>query len=220
MSILPKLILCDLDGTLVDSLGYLYTIYRIFLRKYGQEGSPEEFQELNGPPIREVVALLQQRYSLSDTYEELYRVYSDLIRHEYAVLAPLASGALSFLHRAREHGVRLMVVTSASRNITTRFLSCHQLTELFEGLVTGEDVFFGKPDPEPYLLALQQSGVPAAAAIAIEDSPSGVASASSAGLVTYWLIPGCAASDDGSQVRRIGSWQALQVHLYGAVKTG
>jgi len=56
------------------------------------------------------------------------------------------------------------------------------LADRFELIVAKEDVRLVKPDPEAYALALKRLKVPAAAAIALEDSPTGIASARAAGL--------------------------------------
>jgi sugar-phosphatase len=54
--------------------------------------------------------------------------------------------------------------------------------DVFEVIVSAEDVTRGKPDPEGYLLALRRLRLPAADAVAIEDSPPGIAAAKAAGL--------------------------------------
>ena len=51
----------------------------------------------------------------------------------------------------------------------------------FDAVVTGEVVTFGKPHPEPYLSAAKALGVEIKDCVAIEDSPTGVASAEAAG---------------------------------------
>ncbi len=54
----------------------------------------------------------------------------------------------------------------------------------FRAVVTGDEVSRGKPDPEPYLTAAERLGVEPAACVAIEDSPTGIASARAAGVPT------------------------------------
>jgi len=51
-------------------------------------------------------------------------------------------------------------------------------------VVTGDEVTRGKPDPEPYLVGAERLGVDPAACVAIEDSPTGIASARAAGVPT------------------------------------
>jgi beta-phosphoglucomutase-like phosphatase (HAD superfamily) len=59
----------------------------------------------------------------------------------------------------------------------------------FETIACGDEVAAPKPDPAVYLLALTRLGVPASAAVAIEDAPHGVAAARAAGLRCV-AIPG------------------------------
>ena len=54
----------------------------------------------------------------------------------------------------------------------------------FVASITGDEVRKGKPDPEPYLAAAAVLGVDPADCVAIEDSPTGVASALAAGCAT------------------------------------
>jgi beta-phosphoglucomutase-like phosphatase (HAD superfamily) len=54
--------------------------------------------------------------------------------------------------------------------------------DVFDVIVSADDVTRGKPDPEGYLLALEQLGVRAVDAVAIEDAPPGIAAAKAAGL--------------------------------------
>jgi beta-phosphoglucomutase-like phosphatase (HAD superfamily) len=54
----------------------------------------------------------------------------------------------------------------------------------FATVVTGDQVSAGKPDPEAYRTACERLGVSASESVAIEDSPTGLASAEAAGCVT------------------------------------
>ena len=58
----------------------------------------------------------------------------------------------------------------------------------FDVSVVGDDVERGKPHPDPYLLAVERLGVDITRCIAIEDSPTGVASALAAG-ATVLAVP-------------------------------
>jgi beta-phosphoglucomutase-like phosphatase (HAD superfamily) len=53
----------------------------------------------------------------------------------------------------------------------------------FAAVVTGDEVRHGKPHPEPYLTAAARLGLAPQACLAIEDSPTGVASAVAAGVL-------------------------------------
>ena len=58
------------------------------------------------------------------------------------------------------------------------------VTDLFDAIVTGDDVARVKPDPELYLLALARLGLEPHEAIVFEDAPNGVLAAKRAGIFT------------------------------------
>ena len=57
-------------------------------------------------------------------------------------------------------------------------------------MVTAFDVKYGKPNPEPYLMALQKAGIKANEAIVIENAPLGVRAGVAAGIFTVALNTG------------------------------
>lgn len=56
------------------------------------------------------------------------------------------------------------------------------MTDLFDAIITGEQVEHGKPDPEIYEMACDAIGVTAGLSFAVEDSPNGIRSAAAANL--------------------------------------
>ena len=75
----------------------------------------------------------------------------------------------------------LAIVSGAARSEVETVLRAAGL-DVFDVIVSAEGVTRGKPDPEGYLLALEQLRVQAADAVAIEDTPPGIAAAKAAGL--------------------------------------
>ena len=78
--------------------------------------------------------------------------------------------------------MRLGVVTMTWRRNVEIVLGVSGLAGAFELVVGKEDVSAVKPDPEAYDLALRRLGLRAAEAVALEDSPTGLASARAAGI--------------------------------------
>jgi len=78
--------------------------------------------------------------------------------------------------------VRVGVVTNALHAEVVAVLRGARLEDFVATFVCAEDVSRLKPDPEPYALACARLKVPAARAVAIEDTPAGVAAAKAAGL--------------------------------------
>jgi len=176
----------DFDGTLVDSIDTLKDAYFKFLRRFGVDGSVEEFESLNGPPLFNVVELLKREHKLDQSTNELLKHYSDIIDELYDVV-PISSGARDLIQIAGENSIKLGIVTSNSRERVSRWLDLHGLAGTFRLLVADGDTENGKPHPAPYLEALKRAGIDRRSAIAIEDSWSGVTSARHAMLDTFFI---------------------------------
>ena len=98
---------------------------------------------------------------------------------------PLRAGVENLMRECDERGVRMGIATTTSRVNVEALLHMHlgpRWRDRFAAVVCGEDVRQKKPDPEVYLLALQALGIAALQAVAIEDSPGGVAAARAANI--------------------------------------
>jgi beta-phosphoglucomutase-like phosphatase (HAD superfamily) len=179
-------LLIDLDGTLADSLSVMRTVYRRFLSHLGKSGSDTEFQRLNGPPLPEIVADLARTHAIDLPVDSLLEIYWQLLDGVYLGVLP-RKGAAELLRTACEHRIRVAVVTSNASGLTRNWLRVAGLEDMVEVIVGGDDVRRGKPDPEPYLLALERMGCDAAASLAVEDSEAGASSAVAAGIPTLLL---------------------------------
>jgi HAD superfamily hydrolase (TIGR01509 family) len=175
----------DLDGTLADSMPVMRETYFRFLAARGAQGSQQEFDGLAGRPLSAISVLLKQAHGLNESPALILRAYLDTVEAIYAQEAQPMPGARELLQAAAERGVFTAVVTSATREQAQGFLRHHGLAGLVTAVVGAEQVRRGKPDPEPYRLALSLAGLDPAQGLAAEDSPIGAASALGAGLATY-----------------------------------
>lgn len=183
----PKVVFIDLDGTLVDSLPKLYAIYLDFLKNFGIKGSKSEFNEINGPSLPEVIQILKSRYRLPDSSHLLTELYRSRISHVYDDQNIYIDGALETLSLLKKYNLKLILVTSATKELASLALKNPQLESVFDDIVTGDMVEKGKPNPEIYLLALKKSKLIATNAVVIEDSLHGVNAAMAAGIYTIRL---------------------------------
>jgi HAD superfamily hydrolase (TIGR01509 family) len=97
-------------------------------------------------------------------------------------------GARALLAGLRASGVRLAVASTGRRDWVEPLLRRLFADVPFEVVVAGDDVRRLKPDPEGYGLALDRLQVPPERALAIEDSPSGLAAARAAGLACVVVV--------------------------------
>jgi HAD superfamily hydrolase (TIGR01509 family) len=109
-------------------------------------------------------------------------------------LKPL-DGLFDLLDWARERGIKVALVTNAPRLNADHMLDVLSLTKRFPVQITIDQVVRGKPDPLPYLTALERLGVRADEAVAFEDSPSGMKAAKAAGLFSFGVLTGLTAQE-------------------------
>lgn len=173
----------DFDGTLVDSEVFHANNWSSYLAQYGKEMSSALFlREYAGVTWDKVAAALQARFSLDLSIEQMLVQMERLTRS--ALLQgniPAKVGAEDMLHQLHGH-LPLAVVTGAPREYVEGILHRHGWLDLFEHVFCGEDVDKNKPEPDIYHLACETLGYNSSQVIAIEDSLTGVQSASSAGL--------------------------------------
>jgi HAD superfamily hydrolase (TIGR01509 family) len=113
----------------------------------------------------------------------------ELAEEMYALaLEEIASGATPRPHAAElvrevRQGVPVAVASNAPRGHLLAGLRRTGLDDAFDAVVALEDVANPKPAPDLYLLACELLGTPPERAAALEDTPTGVASARAAGLL-------------------------------------
>ena len=95
---------------------------------------------------------------------------------------PLKPGVRELLTCLQKQNIPVALATSSGRKRITRRLDMTGLAPFFSAIVTGEQVVHGKPAPEIYQLACRHLGISPEQALAIEDSPNGILSASRAGM--------------------------------------
>ncbi|MEK6646104.1 MAG: HAD hydrolase-like protein, partial [Candidatus Firestonebacteria bacterium] len=83
----------DLDGTLADSIPAMYQVYLDFLNEFNKRGTKEEFEELNGPSLPEIVSILKIRYGLVGDEVSLVDLYKKQILDAYKNIVKPMNGA-------------------------------------------------------------------------------------------------------------------------------
>jgi HAD superfamily hydrolase (TIGR01509 family) len=180
-------VLWDMDGTLVDSEG-LWSITMTELAAHlGGELSLATREDLTGSSLRRTSATVLREVGLPDddaSVEKAGRWLLDRTHEVFAQGLPWRPGARAALETVRAAGLATALVTSTYRELTE--VALDQIgREWFDVTVCGDEVTATKPDPAPYRRACELLGVDPGAAVAVEDSPTGAASAEAAGA---WVL--------------------------------
>jgi HAD superfamily hydrolase (TIGR01509 family) len=201
-----RLLIFDLDGTLVDS-SPLHA--RAFAETFAPLGIEVDYSTIAGMTTGSAVEKLLSGAG-RDSSETERRALIDakralgmrLIGTELEALP----GAIEFVEAAGSRWP-LALCTSGSRETVTCSLARVGLAGRFAPIVAAEDVKNGKPDPEAFMTALAHYGIPAEEALVFEDSESGLAAAAAAGIEAVKVVPKDPASAGGAD------WRALNAAL-------
>jgi HAD superfamily hydrolase (TIGR01509 family) len=180
---MPAAVLWDMDGTLVDSEPYWISRERDLVAAYGHEWSDEDAHSLVGNSLLVSAAYIRERGRVPLDPEEIVEVLLDGVVEDVRRHVPFRPGARELLDGLAAAGVPCALVTMSYRRLAAAVVAALP-GDRFGVVVAGDDVTHGKPDPEPYLTAAARLGVAPEACVAIEDSPTGVASAVAAGVPT------------------------------------
>jgi beta-phosphoglucomutase len=189
-----KALIFDMDGTLVHSDPVHLQAFAEVLGPEGVEIDDDLYRRaIVGHTNESIFATLLPERSISD-HEAFADMKEAAFRRLASELQPL-DGLLDLLDWADRNGVQVALVTNAPTLNATHMLEMMNLTHRFSVKVTRDDVARGKPDPLPYLTALDRLGLNAGDAIAFEDSPSGMKAAKSAGLFSFGILTALTAAD-------------------------
>jgi beta-phosphoglucomutase family hydrolase len=179
--------LFDMDGTIADSMPLHYIAWKQALAEYGCPLFPEDlFYSWGGMPVREIVATLNQRHSLSMPIEEVAHRKEGL----YYELLPQLTAVPEVLEQIEEAHQRIpfAVVSGSTRESVTKSLDVLGLRDKFVVLVCAGDYKNAKPDPEPFLMAAHKLNVPPATCLVFEDTSMGIQAATAAGMQSVRIL--------------------------------
>ena len=186
---LPAAVLCDLDGTLLDTEQPWLETIRVTLEDLGIAMSERQLLRFEGATVSQTARRIIDEYFLGRVPSGLASAAELGERIELASLrvqrgaARWKPGAREMLADLREARVPVAIVTSSSRRWYEQ-LSDELALRGFEYVVTADDVRATKPDPEPYRHAAGLFGLRASDCLAIEDSEVGMRAALAAGCRT------------------------------------
>ena len=177
-------VLLDMDGVVLDSPPLHLLTWQQTLEPLGVELTAEVLFPLEGTPTeltaQKLTKILQGRACSDQEAQRLAAKKRELFREIFQ--PAFVPGIAPLLHDLKGRGYRLGLVTGSARSVVDESLAPTGYADLFEVVVTGDDVSRGKPDPEPYQNAARQLSVPPADCLVVENAPLGIEAAWAAGM--------------------------------------
>ena len=190
-----RAIILDMDGVVLDSMPTHLLTWQRTLAPLGVDLTADDLYPLEGVPTESTAKLLTGRLLGRPCSDEEAQRLADTKRTLFGQLfsPTFVPGILPLLYDLRGRGYRLGLVTGSARSVVDGSLAPTGVTELFDAIVTGDQVSRGKPDPEPYLTAADCLGFLPQECLAVENAPLGIQSAKAAGMACVALkttLPG------------------------------
>jgi phosphoglycolate phosphatase len=154
-TIRSKIVLFDLDGTIIDSTEAILESFATAFGSFGVEVPPSDsIKDLIGIPLDLMFVKLGVAEGEAMEYVKAYKAHYQTIHTQKTTLLPRAKEAIEFAHAY----ARLGVVTTKTSEYSRILLEHFDLMQYFDVLIGREDVEHPKPHPEPVFKALRQLG--------------------------------------------------------------
>ncbi len=181
-----KALIFDFDGLILDTETPEYQTWQSIYREHGFELPQNEWGKIIGGyglshfDAAEHLSLLTQGRLDSVSLRDRFRSESHALIHAQSILP----GVADTLHAAKQLGLKLAIASSSPHSWVDTHAKRLGIFDSFDKIICADDVPAGrtKPNPDLFLLALNQLQVQKHEAIVFEDSPNGIKAAKSAGI--------------------------------------
>lgn len=198
-----KYIFFDNDGVLVDTEKHFFKATQLILNKYGMELTRERFIELTLIGNEGGWRVARDNGIGEDKIEEMRsernKLYAGFLENERLII-PGVEETLGLLAGR----CKMAIVTSSKRHHFDLIHKNTGILKYFDFILTREDYGKSKPNPEPYLMAVEKSGCSGEECMVVEDSQRGLIAAREAG-IRCAVIPG----ELTSECDFTGAWKIL-----------
>lgn len=181
-----KLMMTDLDGTLFDTKEINFRAYSEAMKPYGFSIDYNYYCEYcNGRHYKDFLPKITTTNEkiLSEIHKRKKEIY-----HKYLGLGRV-NNMLVDLIKNREVQCKAAIVTTASKKNTYEILDKFELKNLFDLIITSEDIIKTKPDPECFFKAMKKYNALPNESVIFEDSYVGIEAARKTG-ATVFIVDG------------------------------
>ncbi len=190
----------DMDGTLVDSMGYWKRLATEFLESKGvQDIAQDILEQIKPMTMTESAALFIQEYGLSGTAESVAAEMNAMMDEHYRRDIPLKPGVQVYLEALHRRGTVMCVASATAEELMDACLTRLGVAQYFRFLLSCETVGAGKNRPDVYWEAAKRLSAQPEEIAVYEDALYAANTAKQAGFYTI------AVRDDSNQPH----WEAL-----------
>ena len=176
-------VIFDMDGLMIDSEPFHCMAFDSALKKFGSSLSKEENNAnyVGIGDVAEATDLIKKR-NLKISYQELLKLknaeYLKIIKNN---LIPMP-GLLELVEYLYQKKYDMAVASGSSLDVIELVTDKFQIKDKFKVFFSSENLPAGKPNPDVFLQTAKLLNYPPANCLVLEDAPSGLQAAKSAGM--------------------------------------
>ena len=185
----------DMDGTLVDSMGYWKALGRDYLAGLGVRATAGQLEPIGPMTMLESAAYFMETFGIAGPAQRIVDEMEAIMDVRYRKDVDLKPGAKEYLERLRGRGCRLCVATATAEPLSRACLSRLGVDGLFDFILSCETLGVSKEHPDVYLSAARRLGAQPAETAVFEDALYAARTARDAGFYTVAVSEPAYASD-------------------------
>jgi HAD superfamily hydrolase (TIGR01509 family) len=191
-----KAILCDIDGTLVQSNWLHAEAWQIALREIGVDVPLEDLRRQIGKGGDQLVPVFVPWWKQRQVKKPLEEFRKFVFQTDFLPRVEPIPRVREFLLRLKEAGVRLALASSASKEDLTIYKKIANIEDLIEEESSADDADRSKPHPDIFQATLKRLGLKPDEALALGDTPYDAEAAGKAGVWTIGVTTGGWSKED------------------------
>jgi len=174
----------DCDGTLLDSMPAWDKAEAELISRSNMPFTMEMLTEIRAAPMYEGCRIFHERYGVGNSVDDVVELMDELLLGGYANDVEPVVGAPEFVRAAKAADVPLAVASSSPQRFLQAGLKRTGLIDLFDEVVSTEDVLISKEDPAFFLKVLELLDAPLEGAWGVDDAIYAIRTMKQAGLRT------------------------------------
>ena len=175
-----KLLIFDMDGTLLDSMKLWKYLGRIYLQSKGKLAQDNLEEVIDIMTLNESASYLKSTYNLNESLDIIENQILDMIEDKYLNEIPLKKGMKDFLIKVHSDGYKMCILTTSEKSQAIGALKRTGVLDLFDEVYTDRDFDLSKKNPQIYIKTCEKMDELPSDTVVFEDALYAVESAKKA----------------------------------------